>query len=133
MTDERPVGSARFRARFFHDWTSGWLWADNVVTRRAFGYDIDHHGIGLSRPLSDELDRLAVWHDASPNTTNPDWPSLWRQPECDDFNRAVYAALDRLRAELGPSWSIVDEMHALREDPDLGRYLADPSRFARRR
>jgi hypothetical protein len=39
--------------------------------------------------------------------------------------------LNRLRDELGPQWTIVDELDDVHEDPDLDRYLADPRGFQR--
>jgi hypothetical protein len=122
---------ATYQARFFHDWSTGWLWAANDATRRAYGYDIDHHAIGLSDALAEELDRLADWHDTSLNRTDPDHPSLWRQPECVAFNADVRSALVRLAGELGDSWELVEEFRDLAEDPDLDRYLEDPVGFVR--
>jgi hypothetical protein len=122
---------ATYKARFFHDWSAGWLWAANDQTRRAFGYHIDHHVIGLSDALAEELDRLAAWHDSSLNRTDPDRPSLWRQRECDAFNAEVHSALVRLDIELGDWWELVAEFPDLSEDPDLDRYLRDPVGFVR--
>ena len=122
---------ATYQARFFHDWTGGWLWAANDQTRQAYGYNIDHHVIGLSDALAGELDRLAAWHDSSLNRTDPDCPSPWRQPECDAFNADVRSALVRLAIELGESWELVDEFPDVSEDPDLDRYLGEPAGFVR--
>ena len=122
---------ATYRARFFHDWSAGWLWAANDETRRVYGYEIDHHAIGLSGSLAEELDRLAAWHDSSLNQTDLDHPSLWRQPECAAFNADVRAALVRLASELGDSWELVEEFPDLAEDRDLDRYLEDPVGFVR--
>jgi hypothetical protein len=125
------VAMATYRARFFHDWGAGWLWAANDQTRRAYGYDIDHHAIGLSDALAQELDRLGAWHDSSLNRTDPDHPSLWRQPECAAFNAAVRSAQVRLGGELGNSWELIDEFPDIAVDPDLDRYLQDPVDFVR--
>jgi len=121
----------RYRARFFHDWSSGWLWADNGETRRVFGPTIDHHQLRLPPPLVEELDRLGSWHDRSLNTSNPDYPSPFRQQECDAFNQAVAAAFAQLSVELGDSWDLVDETRQLAEDRDLDRYMRDPRTFRR--
>jgi hypothetical protein len=122
---------AAFQARFFHDWSGGWLWAASDETRRAFGYGIDHHGIGLSPELASELDRLASRHDSSLNRSDPDCPSPWRQAECDAFNADVGSAFRRLVTELWGSWQLVDESRQLLEDPDLDRYLRNPAAFRR--
>jgi hypothetical protein len=122
---------ATFRARFFHDWGAGWLWAANDETRRSYGYDVDHHALGLSHVVVEEFDRLAAWHDSWLNRTDPDYPSLWRQPECDVFNSDVRSALGRLAIELGNSWELVEEFADVYEDPDLDRYLEDPGSFVR--
>jgi hypothetical protein len=122
---------AAFQAQFFHDWSGGWLWAASDETRRAFGYDIDHHGIGLSSKLDRELDRLASWHESSLNRSDPGYPSPWRQAECDLFNADVHSAFSQLVTELRGAWQLVDEFRALLEDPDLDRCLRNPARFNR--
>ena len=120
-----------YRARFFHDWSAGWLWASNDEAREAFDNNIDHHVIGLSPELAAELDRLADWHDSSLGKQDQGHPCLWRQPECDAFNRDVSSAFSRLVVELGSSWHLVNESREMQEDPDLDSYLQDPGGFRR--
>jgi hypothetical protein len=131
MPSEGSPSIARYQARFFRDWSSGWLWADSGETHRVFGYAVDHHQLGLPSALSEELDRLSSWHDRSLNASNPDYPSPFRQQECDAFNQAVAAAFTQLCAQLGDSWDLVDETRELAEDPELDRYLSDPKTFRR--
>jgi hypothetical protein len=121
---------AVFQARFFHDWSAGWLWSASEETRNAFGYDIDHHVIGLSPELAVELDRLAAWHESSLNRSDPGHPSPWRQAECGAFNADVHPAFSQLVTELWGAWQLVDEFRESVEDPDLDRYLRNPWVFA---
>jgi len=122
---------AVYQARFFPDWSGGWLWASSEETRRAFGYDIDHHVIGLSPELVVDLDRLAAWHESSLNRADPDLPSLWGQDECDAFNSDVRSAFTALAIELRESRQLVDEFRELLEDPDRDQYLRNPATFRR--
>lgn len=85
----------------------------------------------ISPALRDELARLAEWYDTSLNWDYPPDPGPWREPKCRTFNAAVRRAVDQLRAELGGGWEIADDLDELHEDPDLDRYLADPSGFRR--
>lgn len=85
----------------------------------------------ISHDLRDVLRRLIARYDTSLNWDYPPGPGPWREAECHHFNEAVRQALGRLRTELGPAWQVYDEFDALQEDPDLDRYLADPTGFAR--
>lgn len=58
-------------------------------------------------------------------------PEPWREPQCREFNQAARQVLENLRAGLSPAWEVRDEHHELHQDPDLGRYLADPAAFDR--
>ncbi|MFJ3644235.1 hypothetical protein ACIPRD_31455 [Streptomyces sp. NPDC090108] len=119
-------------ARFFFDARSGVvLWAATPEDRKVWGYPIELDRLPISRDLRDCLHRLMERYDTSLNWNYPPDPGPWREAECRDFNEAVHRALDTLRTELGPAWHIHDEFHALHEDPDLDRYLADPAGFVR--
>lgn len=123
-----PVPRVRF---FFDAGSGGLLWADSDPARRRWGQPVDLLRLPISPALRDELMRLVGQYDSSLNWDYPPDPGPWRQAECERFNRAVRGALVSLRKELGPQWEIADEFEALREDPDLDRYLADPGRFRR--
>jgi hypothetical protein len=74
---------------------------------------------------------LAAEFSTSLNWESPADPGPWRERQCRRFNQAVHRALGRVRAELGAAWEIRDEFREHREDPDLDRYLADPTGFRR--
>ncbi|MFG3254697.1 hypothetical protein [Streptomyces sp. NPDC048172] len=119
-------------ARFFFDAGSGGvLWAATPEDREEWGYPVDLDRLPISDDLRDGLDRLTARYDTSLNWDYPPHPGPWREAECRHFNDAVRRALGRLRAELGPAWRIHDESAALHEDPDLDRYLTDPTGFTR--
>jgi hypothetical protein len=117
-------------ARFFFDPGSGAvLWAVTSEDRDAGGHPVDLDRLPISRPLRDELDCLVARYDTSLNWDHPLDPGPWREAECRRFNEAVRQALGRLRTELGPAWQIHDEFDEVHQDPDLDRYLADPTGF----
>ncbi|PSK62639.1 hypothetical protein B0E53_05448 [Micromonospora sp. MH33] len=119
-------------ARFFFDAGSGGvLWPTGLQDQQAWGYPVRLEKLPISAALRDELTRLVEWYDASLNWDYPPDPGPWREPECLGFNAAVRRALDQLRAELGDRWVIADEFEEEHEDPDLDRYLADPTTFRR--
>ena len=119
-------------ARFFFDAGSGGvLWTMTPEDRDAYGYLVDLDRLPISQVLRDELESLVARYDTSLNWDYPPDPGPWREAECLQFNEAVRQTLGRLRAELGPTWQVYDEFYELHEDPDLDRYLANPSGFVR--
>ncbi len=131
-TVARAGVEAPYRARFFFDWGSGLcLWGGDHRTRATFGSAIDHHELGLPGDLVSELDRLIAWHDTALNWEYPPDPGPWREAECLAHNRAVQAVFAQLRTTLQAEWDLVDEYTALHEDPDLDRYMEDPTSFRR--
>lgn len=119
-------------ARFFFDPGSGGvLWSVGPQAQQAWGYPVELDRLPVSTALRDELERLIAWFDTSLDWDYPPDPGPWREDECARFNTAVRDGLDRLRAELGPGWRIVDEFRDMHEDPDLDRFLAGPGGFRR--
>jgi hypothetical protein len=119
------------RARFFHDWRAGWLWASDEATRGRFGYAIDLSELGLPPDVVAEGARLGSWLDTALNWDSPPDPGPWREEECRRFNACARVFFERLSAALGSGWEIVDEFVEQHEDPDLDGYLADPRAFRR--
>jgi hypothetical protein len=121
-----PIG------RFFFDaGSSTVLWTEGPPDSDVWGPDVDIDRLPISQALRDGLDTLVRQYDTSLNWDYPPDPGPWREDECSRFNAAARVALGRLRAELGPSWTIRDEFTGLHEDPELDRYLADPAAFRR--
>ncbi len=119
-------------ARFLFDAGSGTaLWITTPEDHDQRGYAADLRGLPVSQALHDELESLIAMYDTSLNWDYPPDPGPWREPQCRRFNHAVHQAIQRLREELGPAWQIHDKFTDLHEDPDLDRYLADPSGFTR--
>jgi hypothetical protein len=119
-------------ASFYFDAGSGGvLWTTTLQDWDTWGHPVELDILPISRTLRKDLERLATRFDTSLNWDYPPHPGPWREAECRQFNQAVHQALDRLRTGLGPAWQIHDEFEELHEDPDLDRYLADPTRFVR--
>jgi hypothetical protein len=117
-------------ARFFFDAGSGGvLWLTDTQDQEVWGNPARLEALPISATLRDELDRLIERYDTSLNWDYPPDPGPWREPECLAFNTAVRRALDRLRLELGDGWVLADGFREKHEDPDLDRYLADPTGF----
>ncbi|MEU4678501.1 hypothetical protein [Micromonospora sp. NPDC023737] len=119
-------------ARFFFDAGSGAvLWPSGAQDQQVFGYPARLEALPISAALRDELAQLIEWYDASLNWDYPPDPGPWREPECQVFNAAVRRVFDRLCAELGDRWRIANDFKEVHEDPDLDRYLADPTSYRR--
>jgi hypothetical protein len=119
-------------ARFFFDaGSAAVLWPTELQDQQNWGYPARLEVLPISASLRDELIRLITWYDASLNWDYPPDPGPWREPECRAFNAAVRRVLGQLRTELGVEWVIADEFEEEHEDPDLDRYLVDPSGFRR--
>ena len=118
-------------ARFFFDAGSGTALWTAPQQRSHRGYAVDLRSLPVSQALRDELASLIALYETSLNWDYPPDPGLWREPQCRVFNHAVHQAIQCLREELGPAWQICDQFEDLHEDPDLDRYLADPSGFTR--
>jgi hypothetical protein len=116
--------------RFFCEWGGGALWPGGPAADRFAAGPLDDQ-LPLSPETRRRLEALCDWHDTSLNWEYPPDPGPWRQAECDRFNAAAAALLERLRAELGPLYAVIDAQPRLSEDPDLDAYLADPAGFRR--
>lgn len=124
-----------YRLRYAFEWGGGCLWADGDAARAALDLGpldcADPCPLPLSPATLERCRQLGEWHDASLNWDYPPDPGPWRQAECDRFNAAAEALLADIRRELGPDFEVIDAQPRPSEDPDLGRYLADPAGFRR--
>jgi hypothetical protein len=119
--------------RFFFEWGGGCLWPGNDAAYREFGYGpLDMTEVlPLSLETVTKCRKLGEWYDTSLNWDYPPDPGPWRQAECDQFNTAAAELLADLRKELGPQFEVIDRQVAVREDPELDAYLANPKAFRR--
>lgn len=124
--------AAEYRLRFAFEAGSGvCLWSADGRTWEAFGYPVPPAALPLPPETVAEASRPVAWHDRSLNWDYPPDPGPWRRAECDRFHTAAGALLERLRRELGPGFEVLERFVALREDPDLDTYRADPAGFRR--
>lgn len=127
----------KYKVRFFFDYgAGGCLWADNELTFTEFGVGpIDEDIATKTQKLSFETLELIRFldkkHSKYLNEDYPPHPSLWRQSECDNFNKSISTLLDRLRKEIGNDFEIIDKQPRYSEDADLEAYLKDPKQFKR--
>lgn len=96
----------RYHLKLMFEWRGGCLWAGNDAALKAF----DVGEIEDKLPLSDEtrqrLEELSVWHDTALDWDDPGGPSPWTAEEYERFVRAAREVLERVRAELGPEFSV---------------------------
>ncbi len=124
--------AAIYRLRYFFDWgVSSSLWSANETARTAFGYPADPDIMPLSIQTRAEIERLCAWHDRALNWASPSDPGPWRQEECERFNAAALALLNRIRSDLGPAFDVINEYRELHEDPGLDRYEQGPQEYRR--
>jgi len=122
---------ATYRLRFFFEWGPGSLWADNEAAYERFGVGPIEDRLQLAPQTLSLCQQMSAWHIRALNWDSPVDPGPWRQPECDEFNRATEELLNTIRLELGEDFDVLNHQEPLREDPDLDAYLADPKGFRR--
>jgi hypothetical protein len=107
--------AALMRLRFFDDYGSGWLWADDAASYDRFDVGpIDYDLLpGLSEQTRALAEALSDRHLASYNQDYPPDGCQWPQPARDEFNRQVQVLLARLRAELGAEFELTDQSWVL--------------------
>ncbi|MFE4971759.1 hypothetical protein ACFRAR_06540 [Kitasatospora sp. NPDC056651] len=105
MTAE-PAGPERLRYIFEAGVVGTGLWPEGVDS--PYGYPAEPSRLPIGAGLAAELDELSVWFQTSVDWDYPPDPSPWSGEEKDRFNARARAALDALRAELGPRWTVVD-------------------------
>ena len=125
--------SPRYALRFWFEWRLGTaFWAANALTSTKFGYGVvAPEALPLTPETIAHVHRLSDWHDQSPNWDYPPDPGLWRQDECDRFNKAVIELFNTVVAELGTAFEVINVQDTLIEDPSLDEYLKDPQHFKR--
>ncbi|MFB7905543.1 hypothetical protein ACFC1T_03865 [Kitasatospora sp. NPDC056076] len=87
------------------------LWPDDVDSPYGYPAELDRLPIGAA--LAAELDGLSEWFQSSVDWDYPPGPSPWGRDEKERFNVRARAALEALRAELGPGWTVVDRFRPL--------------------
>ena len=126
----------KYRVRFYFDYgAGGCLWADNDLTRQDFGLGpIDEAITSKGKIFASTLlliEELDVRHSDYYNKDYPLDPSLWRQSDCDEFNKKVNTLLNSLRQQLSTEFEIIDKQIRYSEDEDLEEYLKDKRNFKR--
>jgi len=101
--------AAKYRLRYFFDWSCLPLWSGNDAARDTFGYAIDLADLPLSDAIVTRVREICDWHDTALNQDYPSDPGPWDADECDRFNAASRTLLADLRSELGPDFDIIDE------------------------
>jgi hypothetical protein len=129
------VSQPKYKLRFWIEWgPPAPLWAADDATRNAFGGGvsyIDLQDLPLSPDTVAQLEQLCHWYQGSLNWDYPPDPGPWRQAECDCFNAAALALFEKVAAELGEAFEVINAQQPVREDPDLDAYLKDPNGFRR--
>ncbi|ABB58138.1 hypothetical protein [Synechococcus elongatus] len=92
--------------RLSFEWGGGILWADDAASRDRFDVGAIEDQLPLSQSLRQQLDQLSLWHDTALDWDDPAGPSPWTAEESAQFEVAAQAALQALRLELGPSYSV---------------------------
>lgn len=102
------MAEATYVFRFFFDWGTC-LWSANDAARREFGYPVAHERIGLSPDLVLRIDDAVTQHQSSIDLDDPAGPSPWTAADFAAFKGTTDELLADLRAELGSTFSILDE------------------------
>ena len=100
---------AKYRLRYFYDWSCLPLWSGNDAALAAFGYSVDLARLPLAAETVSRVRDICRWHDTALNQEYPPDTGLWNADECERFNVAAKQLLADLRSELGSDFEIVDE------------------------
>ncbi|MEU8920995.1 hypothetical protein AB0D10_08655 [Kitasatospora sp. NPDC048545] len=105
--------SARRLRYFFEAGVVGTaLWPDDVES--PYGYPAELDRLPLGAGLRAELDWLSEWFQSSIDWDDPGGPSPWGPEEEARFAVRAVAALEAVRRELGPRWTVVDRFRPAR-------------------
>ena len=100
--------------RFFDDYGSGWLWGGDALAFQTFDVgpldDLLQTRLACFSPETlSEAAALSDLHAATLNMADPLSPLPLTAAFCQDFNARADALLARMRAELGPGFTVSDE------------------------
>lgn len=124
----------KYKIRFFFDYGSGTcFWSGNDRARARFDYAIEPEELPVSLETIKKAKDLLEWYDQSLNWDYPPDPGLWRQEECDRFNKATKQLFEIVKTQLAEDFELGNEQIDLIEDPDLDEYLKNPQEFKRNR
>ncbi|QFZ92057.2 hypothetical protein [Synechococcus elongatus] len=104
--DNHSSSQVSYAIRLSFEWGGGILWADDAASRDRFDVGAIEDQLPLSPSLRQQLDQLSLWHDTALDWDDPAGPSPWTAEESAQFEVAAQAALQALRLELGPNYSV---------------------------
>ncbi|MEE1785923.1 hypothetical protein PUR71_23915 [Streptomyces sp. SP17BM10] len=87
------------------------LWPFDVES--PYGYPAALDRLPISAGLVAELDELTVLFQSSIDWADPGGPAPWSVMERVEFQARARAALEALRRELGPEWTILGDAPAV--------------------
>lgn len=96
----------RYHLKLMFEWRGGCLWAGNDAALKAFDVGEIEDRLPLTDETRQRLEELSVWHDTALDWDDPGGPSPWTAEEYERFVRAAREVLERVRAELGPEFSV---------------------------
>lgn len=101
------------RLRYFFDPGSGiCLWAADEESRVLFGYPVELENLNLSQDTVALGNRLISLFDGSINLDDPAGASPWSEEQKSQFVRETVVFYERLVAELGVGFTVVNEAYA---------------------
>ncbi|HEX6373061.1 MAG TPA: hypothetical protein VF006_29330 [Longimicrobium sp.] len=96
----------RYHVRLMFEWGGGSLWCGNQAALDAFDVGPVEDRLPLSDEILQRLEQLSVWHDTSLDWDDPGGPRPWPPDEYARFDREAAEILERIRAQLGPDFSV---------------------------
>jgi hypothetical protein len=129
----------KYKVRFFFDYgCGGCLWPNSDKTYQDFDFgpidDVIAEKTGkLSIESLEMIKAMDIIYSKYYNQHTPTDPSLWRQKDCDSFNKKVDELFARLTEELKEDFEIIDIQTRHIEDPELNEYLKDPINYNRKK
>jgi len=100
---EEPIYSMRIS---FELAAGTFLWANNEATLKEFDFPIMSTDLPISSERAEEIEALVLQFDQSFDLSDPGRGSLWDNSTVSAFDNKVAETVQRLRAELGPTWVI---------------------------
>ena len=101
----------KYRLSFWFEHGGFCVWGKNDRAKEKYGYAIDFEELPISAELKKEIGALESEYGTYLDWQEPSNPPLWTKEHMCDFVRRATVVYEKLKAELGDEYEIVNEVH----------------------
>lgn len=102
-----------YKMSFWFEYGGHCLWSANDKSREKFGYAVDNRCLPVSHSLFEELNSMEREFRSYLNWEDPSGPSTWTTEHKADFCIRADKLYQKLVAELGVEFEIINEQNNL--------------------